>query len=294
MMEKNLSFISDAMDVEIKNYSDCKFEYDKWMVSDKYVLDEKHPHLSKYSIVVTSPNIGTEEELNDYRAKGEMVIKRITHFIPICGLPALNTPNSTSFYRDVSIIDYQKAPNGWGMNYNEIKEIFKAQENKKHTITISVGGFRPYSIIDSSPLEELSTIMNNYDSTSDEIKFLVFLNNAILTSMDSNKYMLIGKALEIINAMYPLKGNKDNRLNEYFPELEKVYEGHTIKELMGLCNSRKETRHFIKDKKDNTRLIPHESLSKEEGLLLLGLSTNLIMNVIRDKVGLAHAAIIHN
>ena len=127
MMEKNLSFISDAMDVEIKNYSDCKFEYDKWMVSDKYVLDEKHPHLSKYSIVVTSPNIGTEEELNDYRAKGEMVIKRITHFIPICGLPALNTPNSTSFYRDVSIIDYQKAPNGWGMNYNEIKEIFKAQ-----------------------------------------------------------------------------------------------------------------------------------------------------------------------
>lgn len=292
MMEKNLSFISDAMDVEIKNYSDCKFEYDKWMVSDKYVLDEKHPHVSKYSIVVTSPNIGTEEELNDYRAKGEMVIKRITHFIPICGLPALNTPSSTSFYRDVSIIDYQKAPNGWGMNYNEIKELFKAQENKKHTITISVGGFRPYSIIESSPLEELRIIMNNYDSTSDEIKFLVFLNNAILTSMDSNKYMLIGKALEIINAIYPLKGNKDNRIDEYFPELEEVYKGHTIKELLGLCNNRKETRHYIK--KDKTQLISHESLSKEEGLLLLQLSTNLIINVIRDKVGLAHAAIIHN
>ena len=293
-MEKSLSFISDALDVEIKNYSERKFEYDKWMVSDKYVLDEKQPHLSKYSIIVTSPNIGTEEELNDYRSKGEKVINRITHFIPICGLPALNTPKSSSFYRDVSIIDYQKAPLGWEMNYKEIKDIFRVQKSKKHTITISVEGFRPYSIIDSSPLEELSIIMNNYDSTSEEIRFLVFLNNAILTSTDSSKYMLIGKALEIINAIYPLKGNKDNRINEYFPEIEEVYEGHAIKELMGLCNFRKETRHFIKDKKDNTRLIPHESLSKEEGLLLLGLSTNLIMNVIREKVGLAHAAIIHN
>ena len=59
---------------------------------------------------------------------------------------------------------------------------------------------------------------------------------------------------------------------------------------MGLCNNRKETRHYIKDK---IRLIPHESLSKEEGLLLFKFSTNLIMNVIRDKLELPHIAIIH-
>ena len=88
-MGTKLSFISDALDVEIENYSDCKFEYDKWIVSDKYVLNEKQPRLSKYSIVVTSPHIETEEELNDYRINGERVVNRITHFIPFCGLPTL-------------------------------------------------------------------------------------------------------------------------------------------------------------------------------------------------------------
>lgn len=289
-MGKNLSFISDALDVEIKNYSDCKFEYNKWIVSDKYVLDEKQPHLSKYSIVVTSPNIETEEELNDYRIKGEKVINRITHFIPFCGLPTLNSPKSMSSCRDVWYIDYQKAPKGWKMNYNEIKEIFRAPQKTKHTIIVSFEGFRPYSIIDSSPLGELNTIMKNYDSTGEEIKFLVFLNNAILTSTDSNVYMLIGKALEIINAIYPQKGKKDNRISEYFPELKDIYKNYTIKDLMGLCNNRKETRHFIKDKK---QLIPHDPLSKEEGVLLFKFSTNLILNVVRDKIGLAHVAIMH-
>ncbi len=290
-MEKKLSFISDALDVEIKNYSDCKFEYNRWIVSDKYVLNEKQPHLSKYSIVVTSPNIGTEEELNDYRIKGEKVVNRITHFIPFCGLPTLNSPKSMSSCRDVSYIDYQKAPKGWEMNYNEMKEIFRAPQKTKHTITVSVEGFRPYSIIDGSPLEELNIILDNYDSTGEEIKFLIFLNNAILTSTDSNVYMLIGKALEIINAVYPLKGKKDNRIDEYFPELEEIYKGHTIKELIGLCNNRKETRHYIK--KDKTQLISHESLSNEEGLLLFKFSTNLILNVVRDEFDLPHMAIKH-
>lgn len=292
-MEMNLSFISDTMDVEIKNYSEKMFKYDEWIVSDKYILNEKQPHLSKYSIIVTSPDIETEEELDDYRIKGEKVLNRITHFIPFCGLPTLNSPKSMSFYRDVSFIDYQIAPKGWKMNYNDIKEAFRVPQKTKHSIAVSFGGFRPYSIIENSPLEELENIMNNYDSNGEEIKFLVFLNNAILTSTDSNVYMLIGKALEIINALYPLKGNKDNRIIDYFPELEDVYKGHTIKELIGLCNSRKETRHYVKDKKDREQLIPHESLSKEEGLLLIKLSTNLIMNVVREKNGLNHVAILH-
>lgn len=289
-MEKRLSFISDSMDVEIKNYIECTFEYDKWIVSDIYKLNEKKPHLSQYSIVVSSPVIGTEGEMNDYRSKGEKVVKRITHFIPICGLPSLNSPKYTSFFSDVSIVDYQKPPKGWKTNYNELKEIFIAPQKSKFTFTVSVEGYKRYSIIDSSPLDDLNVIMNNYDTIGEEVKFLIFLNNAILTSTDSNVYMLIGKALEIINAIYPIKGRKDNRIKDCFPELENVYEGHTIKDLMGLCNNRKETRHYIKDK---IRLIPHESLSKEEGLLLFKFSTNLIMNVIRDKLELPHIAIIH-
>ena len=288
-MEMNLSFISDSMDVGIKNYTERKFEYDKWIVSDKYVVNEKKLHLSKYSLVITSPVVRTKEDLDDYRIKGEKVVNRITHFIPICGLPSLNSPKYVSFFSDVSIIDYANSPKGWKTDYNELREKFNTQKTR-FTITTSFGGVRHYSIIENSPLEDLETIMDNYDSIGEETKYLIFLNNAILSSSDDNVYMIIGKALEIINAMYPLNGKKDNRIRDYFPELEDVYKGHSIKELMGLSNTRKETRHYIKDK---TLVIPHESLSKEEGSLLFKFSTNLILNAIRDRFGLSRYAIIH-
>lgn len=288
-MENSLSFISDSMDVGIKNYTERKFKYDKWIVSDKYVLNENKLHLSKYSLVITSPVVRTKEELDDYRINGEKVVNRITHFIPICGLPSLNSPKYVSFYSDVSIIDYANSPNGWKTDYNELREKFNTQKTR-FTITASFGGVRHYSIIENTPLEDLKIIMDNYDSIGEETKYLIFLYNAILSSSDDNVYMIIGKALEIINAIYPLNGKKDNRLRDFFPELEDVYKEHSIKELIGLSNTRKETRHYIKDK---TRVIPHESLSKEEGSLLYKLSTNLILNAIRDRFELSRYAIIY-
>lgn len=287
-MEKKLSFISNALDVEIKNYSDCRFEYNKWTVSDKYVLDEKQPQLSKYLIVVTSPNIETEEELNDYRIRGETVVNRITHFIPFCGLPTLNGPKNMSRINGMSIINYDDSPKGWEMNYNKLKESNKDPLKKEIKTSVSIG-IKHYSIIDNSPLEELKILMDNYDSMGDEVKFLIFLNHAIFTSTDSNVYMLIGKALEIINALYPIEGQKDNRINCYFPELKNVYREHTIKELIGLSNSRKESRHYVKDK---ARVLPHESLSKDESALLFRFSTDLILNVIREKFGLPHVTVL--
>lgn len=287
MKEMNLKFVSDYLEVEIKNYSDCKFEYDKWIISDKYVFNENNLRFSQYAIVAASPSISSEKELNDYRWRGEKVIKRITDLIPVCGLPALNFPKEGNCFNAKSIVLYSEPPKGWKMNYDEINKEFQVPNKKDISIDVSVE-FCRYSIIDNSPLDDLKVMMNNYDSIGEEIEFLVFLNNAILTSTDSNVYMLVGKALEIVDAIYPLKGNKDNRINNYFPELKDLYEGHTIKELMGLSNTRKESRHFVKNK---ARLIPHDSLSNEEGELLLKLSTNLIINVIREKFGLSHIAI---
>lgn len=287
MKEMNLKFVSDYLEVEIKNYSDCKFEYDKWIITDKYVFNENNLRFSQYAIVAASPSISSEKELNDYRWRGEKVIKRITDLIPVCGLPALNFPKEGNCFNAKSIVLYSEPPKGWKMNYDEINKEFQVPNKKDISIDVSVE-FCRYSIIDNSPLDDLKVMMNNYDSIGEEIEFLVFLNNAILTSTDSNVYMLVGKALEIVDAIYPLKGNKDNRINNYFPELKDLYEGHTIKELMGLSNTRKESRHFVKNK---ARLIPHDSLSNEEGELLLKLSTNLIINVIREKFGLSHIAI---
>lgn len=284
-MGKRLSFISDSMDVEIKNYRQCKFDYNKWIVSDNYVLNEKNPHLSQYSIVVVSPTIKTEEELDVYRSEGEKVINRIASLIPFCGLPSLNSSKYHSFYDDVSFVNYNESPKGWKTNYNEVKEGLKPPQNTNCTIEVIVDGFRPYSCIGKTPLEDLETMLDDYDSVGEAVKYLVFLNNAILTSSDSNSFMLMGKALEIIDAMYPFRGKTDNRIKDYYPELVDVFDGYTIKEIIGLSNRRKEARHYIKDK---LQVLPHESLSKKEAVLLFKCSASLIMNVVRDKFGLTH------
>ena len=96
--------------------------------------------------------------------------------------------------------------------------------------------------------------------------------------------MLIGKALEIVNAIYPyrrLRGQQDTRINDYHPELIPIFKDLTLKDLIDLSNNRQETRHFIK-KAD----MPHPPLSMEEKEKLFTCSRLLITNIIRLKFGL--------
>jgi len=98
------------------------------------------------------------------------------------------------------------------------------------------------------------------------------------------------KALEIINAMYPMETRTDKRIEEYFPELSSVFNGYTINDLINLSNNRKEARHFIKDK---TKILSHESLNKKERILMYRCANCLLTNVIREKFGLSHQTIIY-
>ena len=82
----------------------------------------------------------------------------------------------------------------------------------------------------------------------------------------------------------------DRRIIQYFPELSNVFGSYTIKDLIYLSNYRKETRHYIKDK---TKVISHDSLNKEERILMYRCSTCLLTNAIREKLGLSHQTIIY-
>lgn len=72
-MNHNLVYTSDPVDVLIENYVEYKFMYHDWMISDNYVLNEKEPHHSHYSIIVTSPCLDDEHKLNEYVTSGRAI-----------------------------------------------------------------------------------------------------------------------------------------------------------------------------------------------------------------------------
>ena len=107
------------------------------------------------------------------------------------------------------------------------------------------------------------------------------MNDADLASFTS-RYMLLSKALEMINAMYPLKGT-DNRIQTLLPELVDKFDGMTLKDLMNLANNRKETRHYV-DRSDDS--LSHPAMSEDELKLFYSKSNQLCLNILRRSLGL--------
>ena len=290
MTNHYLSFTTDSMDACIYNYEPYRLDFKGWTISDNYIHNEKNNRGSYYSIIVTKSNMLNMEDLDYYRIKGQEIVELVTSLIPLCGLPSLNGPKYQNFANGTYIIDYKSMPKGWKTNYNEKREMYEAVEQQQIKASASFMGISRYSVLEESPLKELELMLNKYERSQDEIKFLIYLYNSILTEKSYNVYMLIGKALEIINAMYPLKTKKDRRIEDNFQELSGVFNGITLKYLINLSNNRKEARHYIKDK---TNVIPHESLSKEERIMMYRYSTCLLFNVSREKLGLPHKVIIY-
>ncbi len=86
-----------------------------------------------------------------------------------------------------------------------------------------------------------------------------------------------------INSLYPYKNSnhgKEKRKNDYFPELLPLFGDKTIKDLMGMSNYRKETRHYVAG--DNV----HESLTTIETETYYQRIDALALQVIRKALGL--------
>ena len=196
------------------------------------------------------------------------------------------------YFGILGFVDYKSAPNGWSTNYAEIKSTLNVENSNKLILNVTMEGFCHYSKLEHSPLYDIRHMLEHYDNVDEYIKFLIFLYNSIETSNDINAYMLIGKAIGIINTIYPYKKHqksKDRRIEKYFPELSADFYGVTIEMLWSWSNNRKETRHFI-DKKNNN--LPHESLNNEDRIKFYKCSISLIINVIRHAFGLPHESIV--
>ena len=205
-MSHQLTFTTDSIDVCIKNYEPYSFEYDGWTVSDKYVHNDKNNRGSYYNIVITSPSFYKEEMLNNYVIIGQDIINLITPLIPVCGIPSLNYPKFRNFLKDQNIIDPKSSPQGWSSDYNNVLEQIKAEKGEKIHVSYEFMGICRFSTINNTPLKDLHLMLDKYDNLPEDVRFLLFLNYSILTSDNFNVFMLIGKALEIINAMYPFFG----------------------------------------------------------------------------------------
>ena len=166
------------------------------------------------------------------------------------------------------------------------------EKDNKISLVVTFDGFVHFSMLEHTPLPDIQYMLEHYDEIDEPIKFLLFLNNSILSANDINVFMLIGKAIEIINTLYPYKKHqksKDRRIEIYFPELLDVFQDDTIEKLWEWSNDRKEARHYSDKKNDN---LPHDSLSNEERRKMYRCSICLIVNVIRSAFKLPQLPIV--
>jgi hypothetical protein len=260
------------------------FEYNGWIVSDEYACNKKYGTLSEYRIKVSSNDIFNENELECAAFQGRELTDTITKLLPYVAFVSLNEPQCVNSIRTETSIIVNSPTKGWTNNYNEVESDLTAKENIPFKVICSYDGTIHYAKMTNSPLNELKTMLEAYDGLSNNYKFLIFLHNAIKESEDINRYMLIGKALEIVNTIYPYerhRGKDDDRIERFHPELAPIFGKITLKDLMEWSNNRQETRHYMRNLKDS-----HPRLTEEEREKLYLCSVSLITNIIRNVCGL--------
>ena len=91
--------------------------------------------------------------------------------------------------------------------------------------------------------------------------------------------LVYGKVLEIIDAIHPLRpGKEDKRIEEFYDGMQALFKGKTIKDLMGLANSRADARHYASQKGN---IKAHPFLTYEELGIYWPLIDNLAINEVR-------------
>ena len=277
-----LIYTSNPLSLVIANYEPMSFEYNGWEITDEYAYNEKYGTLSEYRIKVSSNDISNDEDLNSAAYQGRELTDIITKLLPYVAFVSLNEPQCVNSTRTETSIIVNSPTKGWTNNYNEVESYLVTQDGIPFKVICEYDGNIHYAKMINSPLNELKTMLEGYGNLSNSYKFLIFLHNAIIESEDINRYMLIGKALEIVNVIYPYQRERqDRRIQENHPELLSFFEDMTLKDLIGLTNNRQESRHFIKNL-ENT----HPKLTEGEAEKLYICSVLLITNIIRKVCGL--------
>ena len=278
-MAMKLIYKSQAFPITIEKYVPSTFIYDQCTISDDY---KKVAIGNEYRIIVTSlADIQNHNGLTLLAVQTSTFIEKLTMLLKYAIGMSLNSPHKQLTYRSMRGIDIREMPKGWTANINEVDTYLKDTQSSH----ISVIVFPNNGYMAVSALAELQIALNNYDALDEEIKDLISLHNSAVESDERSCFLIMSKVIDMINYLYPpSKSNphNDKRILEYFPELQPFFKDTSIRDLMGIANGRKETRHY-ENKKTGT---PHRSISGREAEQFYQRIDVLALSIVRNKLGL--------
>lgn len=276
----HIVYRSKPMPIHIDDYEQNSFEYDKWVISDNY-KELKDGY--EYRIIVSTKR--TIKDYNDLTYDSLLTsgfVEKLTMLIKYVLGVSLNSPHGQIFHKRFRLIDFREIPKGWEANISEIDtHLMETLSSYIRAVPVP-----PNGNVGTSILEELHIALNNYDSLGEEIKDLIAVHNSAIESDERACYLIMGKLIDMINWLYPLKHRVDRRIKEFFPELIPFFGDVTIKDLMGIANSRKETRHYNRSSQS-----PHPALTGQEAELYFQRIDILALEIVRIRLGLPKIAV---
>ena len=281
MNEHTLIYQSIPLNLLIRDYEPISFEFNGHIFSDSYIPPKNsNSSHGEYRLFIKTKELEDTAQLNSISLELYSLAENIQVYLKyITGTAIFITPQSFDIHRK-RFISANRSPEGWSSNYDDIEERLDINQYK-----FKISPLIPsvYAQILKSPLFELKVILENYNSLDSNIKYLMRLNYEADAASDTIRCLVYGKVLEILDALHPLHGKSDKRIEEYYKGMEDVYGKVTIKDLMGLANYRADTRHYVARKGD---VKSHPFLTFEELGVYGPLIDNLAINEVRRQFGL--------
>ena len=281
MNEHTLIYQSIPLNLLIRDYEPISFEFNGHIFFDSYIPPKNsNSSHGEYRLFIKTKELEDTAQLNSISLELYSLAENIQVYLKyITGTAIFITPQSFDIHRK-RFISANSSPEGWSSNYDDIEERLDINQYK-----FKISPLIPsvYAQILKSPLFELKVILENYNSLDSNIKYLMRLNYEADAASDTIRCLVYGKVLEILDALHPLHGKSDKRIEEYYKGMEDVYGKVTIKDLMGLANYRADTRHYVARKGD---VKSHPFLTFEELGVYGPLIDNLAINEVRRQFGL--------
>ena len=277
-MENRIIITSKPLLIDIQNYQQGRSVIQGYRLTDVYEPKQGIRH-GQYRLVIESPIIRTDKDLSEAIRKGYSIANRLTLVLKCILGEAMNTLPSYIKSFTMQAILYKDMPQGWTSNIVAVKK--ELDKTKRLKVSIEVV-CEHYVEMPNSPFEDIVKAINGYPKLSNSLKELLLLINEADLVSSSSRYVLLGKALEIVNSIYPYHhSRKDNRINDVFPDLEASFDGITLKKLLEWANTRQEARHYV-----NKQQTPHPQMTDDERKGYYECTNLFCINVIRKALGL--------
>ena len=266
--------------LDLDNYAEGKATIKGYLIKDSYSFPRTKFDHGQYHIIIESPIIRDDSDLSRHQNAIKGIAQRLTILSKCIIGEALNTsPWETDvFTKQIELIG--QMPLGWESNYDLVQK--ELDKKKRLTMHVEVEPHH-FCKLPASPFKDYLVAFKAFPRLKTiERDLLQILNDADLVSF-TGRYMLLGKAIEMVDSMYPLTKGMDDRVQTILPELSEQFNGVTIKKLRGLANTRKETRHYVQQ---SNKSLSHPTMSEDELKMFYSMTNQLCLNIIRRSLGL--------